>query len=384
MLVHICCAVDSHYFLQELRKLYPQTKITGFFYNPNIHPHEEYLLRLQDTKRSCKMLNIDLVEGDYTLEEWLEAIKGLEQEKEKGARCNICFDVRLETSAKMALMLGITHFSTTLLSSPMKEQAILKAQGEAIGARYNLTFLYHNVRAKGGVERQNALAKRDKLYRQNYCGCKFALNAQRETQNKVCIELMSPLNRQVHPASIAQRLKLFKERDILEANGQDYHLLQRQSQSYLLMRAFVCVGTSVLPSLVLNRSQSKKINIKDLEIHSIKLPPTLTESLLSQQHHLTLESTCLDVGISVKDDTLFLDVQGVATLLNIPPTSLETLRLSYAQELYIREKLVGIESIQPLIVVQSLALFKASHAPIHVEVVAEFFEHKSFYMLANT
>jgi len=68
MLVHICCAVDSHYFLQKLQADYPDEKLTGFFYDPNIHPYSEYYLRLLDVKRSCKMLGIDLIEGEYDFE----------------------------------------------------------------------------------------------------------------------------------------------------------------------------------------------------------------------------------------------------------------------------------------------------------------------------
>ncbi len=381
MLVHICCSVDSHYFLQELVKLYPTTQFSGFFYNPNIHPHAEYLLRLADVRRSCHKLGISLIEGDYALETWLEAIKGLEQEREKGARCNVCFDVRLEACAQMALMLGIEAFSTTLLSSPMKEQAILKAQGEAIGARYHLRFIYHNVRAQGGVQRQNALAKRDKLYRQNYCGCQFALNAQRQAQNKPCVELISPLSRQIQPSSIQARLELFKQRDRLEASGLDYSLLQHNAQGYLLVRALVCANGVPLACYVLNHSMGKKTTLKELEVHSIALKPSLSQSLLAKQHGLNLPALSIEVGFSCKDDTLFLDTRGVASLLCNAPVDLADLRLGYEEELYIRERLVGVESVQPIVVVQDLACLQG--VALNVEIIAEWFEYKNFYLLEH-
>ncbi len=381
MLVHICCSVDSHYFLQELRKLYPATQFSGFFYNPNIHPHAEYLLRLADVRRSCQKLHMELIEGDYALEAWLEAIQGLEQEREKGARCNVCFDVRLEACAKMALMLGIGAFSTTLLSSPMKEQAILKAQGEAIGARYDLRFIYHNVRAQGGVERQNALAKRDKLYRQNYCGCQFALNAQRQAQNKPCIELLSPLSGQVQPSSIQHRLELFKQRDRLETRGLDYSLLQHSTQAYILLGALVRVGGVPLSSYILNHSMGKKATLKDVQIHTITLKPTFAQSLLAKQHHLEIPEIALEVGLSCKDDTLFLDTRGVATLLSRVPTPLTGLKLRYEEELYIRERLVGVESTQPIVVLDTLETLK--DAPISIEITAQSFEHRNFYLLEH-
>lgn len=381
MLVQICCSVDSHYFLQELSRLYPQTKLVGFFYNPNIHPYEEYLLRLKDVKRSCARLHISLIEGDYALREWLEAIRGLEQEREKGARCSVCFDVRLEACAKMALVLGIQHFSTTLLSSPMKEQAILKEQGQAIGARYGLEFVYVDVRSCGGVHKQNALAKRDKLYRQNYCGCKFALNDQRTAQNKPCMELVSFLNRQIHPASTIHRLEVFQERDRLEQQDQDYHLLQQSLHTYLLLRGVVRAGDRTLQSVILNHSMDKKVVIKDLEIKSTTLKPTLAEVMLAQLHHLDLKPIEVEIGLSTKDESLFLDTKGVATMLNMPFCSLKT-PLSYAQELYIREKLAGPESIQPIIIVQDLT--SLAHSPISLEIAAQFFTHKNFYVLKAT
>ncbi|TSA86649.1 epoxyqueuosine reductase QueH [Helicobacter mehlei] len=377
ILVHICCSVDSHYFLQELARLYPTSSLVGFFYNPNIHPYEEYLLRLQDVKRSCAHLDIALIEGEYALSAWLEAVKGLEQEKEKGARCNVCFDVRLEACAKLALMLGVQHFSTTLLSSPMKEQVVLKQQGEKIAGRYRLEFLYLNVRAQGGVTKQNALAKRDKLYRQNYCGCQFALNDQRQAQDKPCMELISPLSRQIHPASITKRLQVFSQRDELEQSRQDYQLLQQSLQTYLLLRGVVHVGDQVIPSVILNHSMSKQVVIKDLTIQLYSIEATLAEQMLAQQHHLEIKPLKIMLGVSVKDESLFLDHRGVATLLNLPSFT----PLSYEQELHIRQKLVGLESIQPIIIVPNLGLLDA---PINLEIVAQTFTHKNFYLLKAT
>ena len=100
MLVHICCSVDSHFFLQKLKKIYPNEKLIGFFYDPNIHPYSEYRLRLLDVQRSCDMLGIELIEGEYDFRGWMEAVKGYENEPEKGKRCSICFTDRVEESIK--------------------------------------------------------------------------------------------------------------------------------------------------------------------------------------------------------------------------------------------------------------------------------------------
>ncbi|GMB90083.1 Epoxyqueuosine reductase QueH [Helicobacter ailurogastricus] len=382
MLVHICCSVDSHYFLQELQKLYPHTPLTGFFYNPNIHPHTEYELRLLDVKRSCQALNIPLLEGDYTLDSWMQAIKGLEQEKEKGKRCSVCFDARLERSAQMALMLGLKHFSTTLLSSPMKEQEALKTQGQAIGQKYGLEFVYLNVRACGGVEKQNALAKKDKLYRQNYCGCVFALEKQRQAQDKPCIELISPLNGQTHPASVSSRLELFKQRQDLEAKKQDYHLLQQNLQTYLLLRGGAYTKRGAIASQILTHSATKKTKIKDLQIAKTPLKPTLAEDILCKRLGVLPPTSSIELGFSSKDDTLFLDTAGVACILNAPKTPLKSLKLTYAQELCIREKIAGAESIQPILIVQDLNALIGN--VLEVEIKAEFFEQKNFYLLTTS
>jgi len=95
MLVHICCSVDSHFFLEKLKEQFPKERLIGFFYDPNIHPYSEYRLRLLDVQRSCKKLGIELIEGEYDYQNWLKAVRGLEREKEKGERCRVCFDKRL-------------------------------------------------------------------------------------------------------------------------------------------------------------------------------------------------------------------------------------------------------------------------------------------------
>ena len=92
MLVHICCSVDNFYYLYSLQKKYPHEKFIGFFYNPNIHPYDEYRLRLLDTQRSCNILGIPLIEGEYDDNTWFHTISGLENEPEKGKRCSSCFD----------------------------------------------------------------------------------------------------------------------------------------------------------------------------------------------------------------------------------------------------------------------------------------------------
>ena len=213
MLVHICCSVDSHYFLEELRREFSNEKLIGFFYDPNIHPYGEYLLRLQDVKRSCEILNIDLIEGIYNYEAWLDKVRGLEDEPEKGERCTACFDDRLNETVQKAIELDEKSFTTSLLISPLKSQEKLKKIGNDLAQKHNLNFIFRDYRSGKGAEKQNQAVKINKLYRQDYCGCIFALSKQRESQNKLIDETFSPITNQILPSSIEEKLIFYKNID---------------------------------------------------------------------------------------------------------------------------------------------------------------------------
>ena len=159
MLVHICCAVDSHYFLQKIRDDYPDERVVGFFYDPNIHPYSEYYLRLLEVRRSCGILGIELVEGEYDIDSWLKAVRGLEREPEKGARCAVCFDHRFEKSAQICSELGLERFTSTLLTSPKKSLKQLEISGQRLGERYGVEFVAPDYRKASGTQEQNILAK---------------------------------------------------------------------------------------------------------------------------------------------------------------------------------------------------------------------------------
>jgi len=239
LLVHICCSVDSHFFLQKLQLLYPNKELIGFFYDPNIHPYSEYRLRLLDVKRSCAKLGVKLIEGEYDYENWLEAVKGLEGEPEKGKRCSVCFDNRLEASAKKAVELGIKEITTTLLASPKKSIEQLKKNALHVEQKYSLHVETPDFRVDGGTQEQFALAKRDMLYHQNYCGCLFALEKQRDSQDRLKDELMSPVNAQVLPSSIEDRIELYERVMECEQRGQKFRLKREKFLNYRLLSALV-------------------------------------------------------------------------------------------------------------------------------------------------
>lgn len=258
MLVHICCSVDSHYFLQKLREDYPGEKLTGFFYDPNIHPYSEYYLRLLDVKRSCKMLGIELLEGEYDVEKWLSLVKGWENEPEKGARCGICFDRRFEVSAQKAKELGETRYTSTLLTSPKKSLEQLQVAGDALGKELGVSFVALDYRKDSGTQEQNILAKKDALYRQDYCGCLYALNIQRDQQEKLADELFVPMSKQIQPESIEDRIEMYEKRWELEEAGKSYKIIKQRFLNWRLTLGWLKVRKEIVPAHFLPYSSIKK------------------------------------------------------------------------------------------------------------------------------
>lgn len=257
MLVHICCSVDSHYFLQKLQKEYPEEKLTGFFYDPNIHPYSEYYLRLLDVKRSCKMLGIDLIEGEYDVEKWLSLVKGWESEPEKGARCGICFDRRFEVSAQKAKELGESLYTSTLLTSPKKSLTQLQEAGDALGQALGVSFVAPDYRKDSGTQEQNILAKEDALYRQDYCGCLYALNIQRDQQEKLADELFVPISGQVQPESIEERIEMYEKRWKLEEENKPYKIIKQRFLNWRLTMGWLKVRKVITPAHFLPYSSIK-------------------------------------------------------------------------------------------------------------------------------
>ena len=258
MLVHICCAVDSHYFLQKLREDHPHERLIGFFYDPNIHPYSEYRLRLLDVERSCRKLGIELIEGDYDVESWLSVVRGLENEPEKGARCSLCFDRRFEVSAAKAAELGEESFTSTLLTSPKKSLTQLEEEGKRIAKRHGLRFLAPDYRKASGTQEQNRMAKEAKLYRQDYCGCLYGLQIQRHEQGRIPDELFSPVSAQIQPGSIEERLAMYERRLELEERGAPYEIVKERFLNWRLTRGRLRIAGETVPAHILPYSTLKR------------------------------------------------------------------------------------------------------------------------------
>lgn len=174
LLLHSCCAPCAGEVMEAVAASGIDT--TVYFYNPNIHPIEEYELRKEENKRYCETLNFKFIDADYDKDNWFDRIKGLEDEPERGERCTKCFDMRFERSALFAHENNFSLFATTLGISRWKDLDQVNNSGLRASKRYDdLTFWDFNWRKQGGSSRMIEISKREEFYQQEYCGCVYSL-----------------------------------------------------------------------------------------------------------------------------------------------------------------------------------------------------------------
>ena len=173
LLLHSCCAPCSSYVLEYLQNYF---KITVLFYNPNMIDLEEFEKRYQEQVKINKSISceIDLIKVDYTSDEFFEKIKGLENHREGGLRCDACFELRLEEAASYAKKYGFDYFTTTLSISPLKNSAHLNSIGQKLALQYDTKYLFSDFKKKNGYKRSVELSRENELYRQDYCGCIYS------------------------------------------------------------------------------------------------------------------------------------------------------------------------------------------------------------------
>lgn len=172
LLLQSCCGPCSTYVLSYLTNYFD---ITLLYYNPNIQPREEYDLRLEHQRKVlAAMPEIHILECDYDGERYDEAVRGLEAEPEGGARCTVCFQLRLEETARLAAEGKFDYFCTTLTVSPHKDAQRINVIGQAMGTRYGVRWLPSDFKKREGYKESIRLSQELGLYRQDYCGCLYS------------------------------------------------------------------------------------------------------------------------------------------------------------------------------------------------------------------
>jgi predicted adenine nucleotide alpha hydrolase (AANH) superfamily ATPase len=185
LLLQCCCAPCSSAVLERLQEHF---RLKLYFYNPNIYPQEEYEKRLAQFDKLLGAeefsKGIEILPSVYEPEEFEKAVKGLENEKEGGARCTECFILRLEETAKKAKEIGADYFCTTLTVSPHKNSQLLNELGVKAGEKYGVKFLPSDFKKQEGYKRSTVLSNELGLYRQNYCGCRYSIWFEKENEVK--------------------------------------------------------------------------------------------------------------------------------------------------------------------------------------------------------
>ncbi|MDZ7859511.1 MAG: epoxyqueuosine reductase QueH [Candidatus Krumholzibacteriota bacterium] len=181
ILLHTCCASCSSYVIPHLQENF---EVSAFFYNPNIYPEKEYILRLEDMKFLSGHLGVNLITGSYNTADWEKAVMPYRDLPEKSKRCWECYGIRLDETAKMAAGIGIELFTTTLSVSPHKIYKRIREAADKAAKKHGVTFYNEDFKKKDGFKISVEQSGKLKLSRQNYCGCVLSLEESREKIRK--------------------------------------------------------------------------------------------------------------------------------------------------------------------------------------------------------
>ena len=175
LLLHSCCAPCSTYCLREVS---PKLRTTVFYFNPNLDSDEEYARRKSEQIRFLSAtFYADFLDCDYSPELFQEVARGLEGEREGGARCVKCFRLRLERTAREAKARGYDFFGTTLTVSPLKNARVINEIGFSLEKELGIRYLPSDFKKRCGYLMSIELSKEYGLYRQDYCGCEYSKRA---------------------------------------------------------------------------------------------------------------------------------------------------------------------------------------------------------------
>lgn len=183
LLLQCCCAPCSSYVLSVLTTHFD---VLIYYYNPNIHPESEYNKRGEQFQKLFQgggyETKVQWIPAEYDPERFFEAVKGLENEPEGGARCTECFWLRLRETARKAKELGADYFTTTLSVSPHKNAQLLNEIGIQLEKEYGVKFLRADFKKKEGYKQSIVLSREYDLYRQDYCGCIYSMRPEEKEE----------------------------------------------------------------------------------------------------------------------------------------------------------------------------------------------------------
>ncbi len=177
LLLHICCCGCASLAIERLQQA--GYEVTGFFFNPNIHPRIEYEKRKADLKILREIFSLEIIEAAYLPREWFAVSKQYAREKEGGTRCRLCYAFRLAETARHCRERDYDLFTTTLSISPHKSSPLIFSVGQKIDAK---RFLAEDFKKKDGFKKSVEFSRQHGLYRQNYCGCIYSLLARRRNE----------------------------------------------------------------------------------------------------------------------------------------------------------------------------------------------------------
>lgn len=175
LLLHCCCAPCSSAVIERIKEFF---EITFYYYNPNIFPEQEYVLRSEEFKK----LGVNVVVEQYNHDDFLKVVKGKEEDVEGGGRCQICIAERLNKTFEFAVENNYDIVTTTLSISPHKDCEFINLLGERLQEKFGIKYLHADFKKENGYLRSIQICKDLGIYRQDYCGCEFSLN-RKETKN---------------------------------------------------------------------------------------------------------------------------------------------------------------------------------------------------------
>ncbi len=173
LLIHACCAPCSTVPLERLESEYD---LAVLFYGPNIHPRAEYQLRLADQRKLCRQLGVELIETDYRPAEWGRSIAPFRKLPEGSQRCQACFQLRMEQTARIADQHGFDLFTVTLTVSRHKNSKVLERIGRQVAENFKVAYLAVDLKKENGYNISVQRSREFELRRQDYCGCSLSLS----------------------------------------------------------------------------------------------------------------------------------------------------------------------------------------------------------------